>query len=328
MSLSDVLKKTGFGQAAPAESGFSGDTIAVPKLNNSTKRDMSDATKSNPVFVKTDVFKEGDGLAACLGTKDVTVELDKFTCAREIHARFMCLDKSAKQDGKPLFGTIREVPFSEVHVSETLEVSPELTSLYEAGRASIEWNVIASRYEDVPKDVQNHVRELYREGANSVKIDFEIYGELRKLRQVSETSYIVSGQEAIDFEDLQRWMIENHPSDALFYGASNNKGSFSFTPTPCAYTYEAIVDTAAREAEVKRMADRLGCSVGEFDHTASESQPVAADVSYEDDTSLLKKPAQMSWGMQTEQTAPHRGEDAVMVPAVSDDEPDASHEIV
>lgn len=283
---------------------------------SATKSDYDYDTGKSSEYV---FFK---GVVACTGTKDVEIEETKHYYRKEHQANVMVIDQDAvDKNGKSLFGCgIYGSPES-LYIEEQLQPTDALASAYGKALDSIEWTVTAYQYGDVPDNVlkRNETIKKLRNSSQLTgieqcrvaagtdagltehiqgvqkrigELEYQNYCELAKMPELGKTKYHIKDSSVTSFDDVQRYMIENHPQDAIFYGASSNKGSWSSIPAPVGFPVDAIKDREAREHYVELQAERLGCKVGKFEYP--DSEPVE---------SVPRK---------------HRGEDVFDIPGSSD----------
>ena len=289
-SMTDALIKAGFvdkQDLEPEQSEIYATDIHV----------LDKATKDSPIYLRATITDEKydyesdqtinevyySGLVACVGTKDVLVEEDKYNVYTEHQATLMIIDPAAvNKEGKSLFASTVAVSSDSLHIDEQLQTTDELSKGYQNALNHIEWTITANRYGDVPKDVvkrEETIQKLGKSLENTVQdehtgniqkeihaLGYDNYCALANMKIIDSVTYHVKDPSVSSFDDLERYMIENHPSDVLYYGASSNTGDWSSVPTPASYQVDIIKNRASREAYVRSRAEKLGCSVGEFEY--------------------------------------------------------------
>ena len=105
----------------------------------------------------------------------------------------------------------------------------------------------------------------------------EKYMIATKMEPLAQLEYTVKGLRQV--EDVQKWMIENHPEGFIGMSCHSNTNSVMFGAIPSAYSEDDSWTTyAGREQIVRDRAAMMGCKVGTFDYSAITPEDYNMDI--------------------------------------------------
>ena len=213
---------------------------------------FSQASDDKPMFARVTVLHEDidtgkmetewKGLVACTGVETVTIEDDYFDYD-ETRAKFR-----AMEDGEILhniqygYHLKKSYGFPGTNdnfiIDEIVESTPELMTEYESMLDNITAKVFWCDFEETKDDA------------------------LCSIIKGTECEEVIS--KVRTFDDVSRWMLENHPAQYMGYSTSMSNGNFLATAVPCVeYDARFYKTREGRMEYARKEAERLGCQVGE-----------------------------------------------------------------
>lgn len=283
-SLAEQLRDAGF----VTEQQYAEHIAKQQQKDKSPIEQFREASVDNPVFAKITIYNEAkfdweterdkpaisvwEGVVACEGTREVNIEESKWETRKAEQAVFRAMG-----DGKVLHPNevsnlrmkapeARDLEAQNYHVKEILAPTPQLTQQYQNVRDSISMTIHAYVFPEFK--APNKVLEPTNENWPKIR---ETMGNAREAMNNPLTKHIYQVKGLDNEVDAEKWMLKNHPEEAISFVYSTTTGNFNLQPAIDMLSPKSYLGTRAdREDYVKELAVTHGIEIPAFNYKEAD----------------------------------------------------------
>lgn len=235
----------------------------MEKISREMYDEFSNATDENPIFAKFDINRQITGLPDCRFEGIIAAVTNTYQEGYIVHGAV--LDGGTKLTKDDMFNEYQKYDWMNVPAkslsAEILEPTDDLKAEYQK---------FMDMHKNAPFIVTGKICDDYPSYSEWDKDQlFPQYGVVEGTEEewtVPVGTPLSDGTKVLTVEDIEKWMLENHPAYIQGFMARQDvpSGSFMVTPEPSGeYGVGMFEDYDARREYAQSRADVLGVTLGE-----------------------------------------------------------------
>lgn len=243
-----------------------------------------EASVENPVFAKITIFDDTrfdfdnwkpeppisvwEGLVACEGVKNVTIEESKWETRNAEMAIFRGIEDGTSLHEETYSARrlepiqARSLEQGNFYVQDIVKTTPELMKQYTDIR------------DQMVMTLRGHVFPEFKAPKEKMEYKYGNFDAMQKVRKncleamnnpLVVHTYELKGLD--DYEDAEKWLLKNHPEEAISFVYSTTTGNFNLQISLDAAAEKSYLGTREeREDYVRDLAARYGIDIPEFNY--------------------------------------------------------------
>lgn len=291
-TMADALKKAGL----ITEEQHKANT--EPKIENMQYPARKDAWElfrnssiENPTFAKITItdtkrdiygdygkpFASWEGVVACEGTKVVSIEESKWDARQAEMATFRGIEKGIDLNKEEVSSRRLEpmhalaLEKGDFVIQAILPKTPERVQQHKDIRDQISMTIHAYVFPEFKAPLVPMIQDKTRSFNDVYKEQMEVRKASIEAMNNPLTTHVYEVKGLEDHDDAMKWMLKNHPEEAISFVYSTNTGNFNLQPSIDTMTEKSYLGTRGeREDYVKEMGAKLGIEVGKFDYREAD----------------------------------------------------------